>query len=211
MDIYTSNYQSPLGAIVTAAHDGAVVGLWFEKQKYFPKDTADWIFAPDYPVLTELRVWLDDYFNQTGSPPPLQAGALPESVGVQTPTDLRRSRFGYRARESEACEMTLTGGTPAIPFALAPVGSAFRQMVWRILLDIPYGCTTTYGAISKQIAAELGKDRFSAQAVGGAVGHNPISILIPCHRVVGSNGSLTGYAGGLDRKQALLELERIRS
>jgi len=90
---------------------------------------------------------------------------------------------------------------------LAPIGGEFRQMVWDILCKIPYGKLTTYGEISKQIAAKVGKKRMSAQAVGGAVGHNPISIIIPCHRVIGTNGSLTGYASGIDRKIKLLELE----
>ena len=91
---------------------------------------------------------------------------------------------------------------------LHPVGTPFRQAVWEILLRIPYGKTVTYGEISKQLAEKMGLERMSAQAVGGAVGHNEISIIIPCHRVVGSNGSLTGYAGGIDRKIKLLELER---
>ena len=90
---------------------------------------------------------------------------------------------------------------------LHPVGTPFRQAVWEILLRIPYGKTVTYGEISKQLAEKMGLERMSAQAVGGAVGHNKISIIIPCHRVVGSNGSLTGYAGGIDRKIKLLELE----
>ena len=92
---------------------------------------------------------------------------------------------------------------------LAPSGSDFRQMVWKILCDIPSGQTTTYGEIAKKIAARTGRSTMSAQAVGGAVGHNPISIIIPCHRVVGTNGSLTGYAGGIDKKIALLELEGV--
>lgn len=96
------------------------------------------------------------------------------------------------------------GEKPAIlELLLAPEGSEFRQKVWKILCEIPYGEVTTYGDIAKK----LGVSRMSAQAVGGAVGHNPISIIIPCHRVVGSNGSLTGYAGGLDLKIKLLELE----
>lgn len=90
---------------------------------------------------------------------------------------------------------------------LHPVGTPFRQAVWEILLRISYGKTVTYGEISKQLAEKMGLERMSAQAVGGAVGHNEISIIIPCHRVVGSNGSLTGYAGGIDRKIKLLELE----
>ena len=90
---------------------------------------------------------------------------------------------------------------------LAPKGSEFRQQVWDILLKIPYGELITYGEIKTKIEKTTGK-RSSAQAVGGAVGHNPISIIIPCHRVVGSGGSLTGYAGGIDKKIKLLELEK---
>ncbi len=92
---------------------------------------------------------------------------------------------------------------------LAPIGGAFRQGVWGILCDIPYGEVITYGDIAKKMAVKMGKDSMSGQAVGGAVGHNPISIIIPCHRVVGSNGSLTGYAGGVQTKVKLLKLEGI--
>ena len=90
---------------------------------------------------------------------------------------------------------------------LAPIGSDFRQRVWRILKAIPYGETTTYKKIAAQIAKQQGVSQMSAQAVGGAVGRNPISIIIPCHRVIGSDGSLTGYAGGLDKKAYLLKHE----
>lgn len=93
------------------------------------------------------------------------------------------------------------------PFSMGET-SQFRKRVWEILLNIPYGKTTTYGSIAKQIELETGK-RASAQAVGGAVGKNPISIIIPCHRVVGVNGSLTGYAGGIDKKTALLKIEGV--
>lgn len=90
---------------------------------------------------------------------------------------------------------------------LAPAGGEFRQTVWKLLCRIPYGQVTTYGALAKAAAEELGRASMSAQAVGGAVGRNPISIIIPCHRVVGAGGSLTGYAGGIDRKIQLLRLE----
>lgn len=90
---------------------------------------------------------------------------------------------------------------------LKPKGNAFRQRVWAILREIPYGETTTYGAIARRIESETG-GRMSAQAVGGAVGHNPVSIVIPCHRVLGANGRLTGYAGGLHLKTALLKIEK---
>ena len=91
---------------------------------------------------------------------------------------------------------------------LNPKGSEFRREVWDLLRRIPYGETTTYAAIAARIAKNRGIPRMSAQAVGGAVGRNSISILIPCHRVVGSHGQLTGYAGGLDRKRWLLDWEK---
>lgn len=92
-----------------------------------------------------------------------------------------------------------------------PCGTEFQCIIWQILQTIPYGHTTTYRDIARIAAERLGRRTMSAQAVGNAVGHNPISILIPCHRVIGSDGSLTGYAGGLWRKKALLELELIYS
>ena len=82
-------------------------------------------------------------------------------------------------------------------------------MIWKILLSIPYGKTVTYGEIAKEAARALGLKSMSAQAVGGAVGRNPVSIIVPCHRVLGADGSLTGYAGGTDKKRYLLELEGI--
>lgn len=91
---------------------------------------------------------------------------------------------------------------------LNPIGSEFRKKVWKILCKIPYGETITYGDIAKEIGKSEGK-KMSAQAVGGAVGHNPISIIIPCHRVVGTNGNLIGYGGGLDLKIKLLKLENV--
>ena len=90
---------------------------------------------------------------------------------------------------------------------LAPIGSPFRRGVWDILREIPYGKVITYGDIAKKMAARMNKKSMSGQAVGGAVGHNPISIIIPCHRVVGSSGSLTWFSGGIQMKIKLLELE----
>lgn len=95
-------------------------------------------------------------------------------------------------------------------FLLEPEGTNFQQMVWELLQDIPYGETTTYGEIARQIAQRLHRNSMSFQAVGQAVGHNPLSILIPCHRVLGKNGQLTGYAGGLEKKIQLLELEGVK-
>lgn len=95
---------------------------------------------------------------------------------------------------------------PLLSFAY---GSEFRQKVWQILLSIPYGKTMTYGEIASCIAKQRGLTQMSAQAIGGAVSHNPISIIVPCHRVVGTGGSLTGYAGGIEKKVSLLKLEHV--
>ena len=104
----------------------------------------------------------------------------------------------------------MNGEKPKISeLELAPRGSEFRQAVWKILCEIPYGETATYGEIAKEIARLKGIESMSAQAVGNAVGHNPISIIIPCHRVVGTNRSLTGYAGGIDKKIFLLQHEGV--
>lgn len=121
------------------------------------------------------------------------------------------------ARENEhldqACEWLdeyFAGESPDISnLRLAPNGSDFQQLIWGLLCEIPHGEVRTYGDLAKDAAKKLGKSRMSAQATGGAVGHNPISIIIPCHRVVGATGSLTGYAGGIDRKLWLLEHEGV--
>lgn len=101
------------------------------------------------------------------------------------------------------------GKEPGFTPPMHPIGSPFRKAVWKILLQIPYGKTVTYGDVSRAVAENIGAARMSAQAVGGAVGHNAIGIIIPCHRVIGANGNLTGYAGGIDKKIKLLELERV--
>lgn len=166
MMIYTTHYPSPVGDILLAEREGALIGLWIEGQKYFLGSLREEVaVCDDRPVFSRVKNWLDRYF----------AGEKP--------------------------------AVSAIP--LAPAGSEFRRQVWDILCEIPYGEVTTYGEIAKQIARKRGVWRMSAQAVGGAVGHNPISIIIPCHRVVGTNGSLTGYAGGLDKKIKLLTLEGV--
>lgn len=148
------------------------------------------LLAADQTGLTGL--WFDGakYF----------ADNLPEAHTEQeTPILLETKRW---------LDLYFAGNKPDFMPPLHPIGSSFQQAVWDILLQIPYGQTTTYGEIARQLAKKQGRARMSAQAVGGAVGHNKISILIPCHRVVGTNGSLTGYAGGLDKKIKLLELEQ---
>lgn len=139
-------------------------------------------------ALTELR-----FNDQKGF-----SGAIPESV-AQTALPVF----------SQACQwldIYFSGREPAFTPPLCPKGTPFRENVWQILLTIPYGKTVTYGQIAGSIAGPHCR-RMSAQAIGGAVGSNPIALMIPCHRVIGANGSLTGYAGGLDRKAKLLALE----
>lgn len=99
------------------------------------------------------------------------------------------------------------GENPVMDLPILPAGTPFQMTVWQILQEIPYGSTWTYQQVAAEVCRRLDRPRMSCQAVGQAVGHNPVSILIPCHRVLGSDGSLTGYAGGVERKKALLELE----
>ena len=106
-------------------------------------------------------------------------------------------------------DVYFSGKKPDFAVPLHYEGTDFQKAVWDILCTIPYGSTITYGEIAARMAAQKGVKRMSAQAVGGAVGHNPISIIVPCHRVVGSNSSLTGYAGGIQKKISLLTLEGV--
>ena len=105
-------------------------------------------------------------------------------------------------------DIYFSGREPDFTIPIHLTGTEFQNEVWKILCTIPYGHTMTYGEIAKQIAARKGLAHMSAQAIGGAVGHNRISIIVPCHRVVGADGSLTGYAGGIEKKVKLLKLEK---
>ena len=159
---YTAHYESPLGGITLSSDGEALLGLWFDGQKFFAAT-----LAPDHeeralPVFDLAKRWLEVYFSgrDPGFTPPLRMESTP-----------------------------------------------FRRAVWEILLAIPFGRTMTYGEIAAVLARREGVARMSAQAVGGAVGHNPISLIVPCHRVIGADGTLTGYGGGLERKRFLLALE----
>jgi methylated-DNA-[protein]-cysteine S-methyltransferase len=142
-----------------------------------------------------VGLWMDGqkYFAATAK------GAIAENPGLPVFATAGKWLDAYFADQKPAI----------VELPLAPAGTEFRKAVWEILCKIPYGQCTTYGEIAKKMAARAGKKSMSGQAVGGAVGHNPISIIIPCHRVVGSNGSLTGYARGIDKKIRLLELEGV--
>ena len=161
--LYTSHYASPLGGMTLVSDGTALVGLYFDGQKYAAQGLDATRTQKNLLIFEEVCRWLDVYFS---------------------------------------------GRKPDFTPPTAPAGTAFQQSVWEILRTIPYGQTVTYGAIARRIEQNTGC-RMSAQAVGGAVGRNPISILIPCHRVIGADGSLTGYAGGLDKKAYLLRIEEI--
>lgn len=160
---YISRYSSPIGAVLLAADEAGLTGLWFEGQKYFALHLDKKTEEKEIPVFGQVKHWLDVYFS---------------------------------------------GRKPDFTVPLHLMGTDFQREVWKILCAIPYGETTTYGKIAKQLAEKKDRPCISAQAVGGAVGRNPISIIVPCHRVVGTGGSLTGYAGGIDKKIKLLQLEK---
>ena len=160
---YTHHYESPLGGITLASDGDALIGLWFDGQKYFADALEQEHEEKSLPVFEKTVRWLDIYFRE-------KAPDFIPTLNMKT--------------------------------------TQFRKAVWEIMLTIPYGQTMTYGEIADRIAREKGLSRMSAQAVGGAVGHNSISLIIPCHRVVGTNGSLTGYAGGVDKKVKLLTMEK---
>ena len=155
----------------------------------YSSELGDILLAADEIGLTGLWFFGQSYFADT---------LLTEQIAQETPI-LTQAR--------EWLDEYFSGKEPDFTPTLHPIGSPFRQAVWKLLLQIPYGQTTTYGEIARQLEKLQNRPHMSAQAVGGAVGHNGISIIIPCHRVVGTKGSLTGYAGGLDKKMALLELE----
>lgn len=160
---YTHHVRSPLGGMTLASDGSAIIGLWFDDQKYFADTLSAQHAEKKLPIFEEAERWLEVYFS---------------------------------------------GKAPDFMPKLCMRASAFRKAVWEILLTIPYGETMSYGQIAARLSTETGKKRMSAQAVGGAVAHNAISLIIPCHRVIGADGSLTGYAGGLDRKVRLLQLEQ---
>lgn len=161
--IHISYYQSPLGRITLASNNNVLIGLWFDKQKYYMKTiTEEWIVTED-EMLIKTKKWLDDYF-----------------LGKNPSADNLKWNL---------------------------IGTNFQVMVWMLLINIPYGKVITYKDLANRIAKKLNVSCMSAQAIGSAVSKNPIAIIIPCHRVVGQKNNLVGYAGGLIKKEKLLEME----
>ncbi len=161
---FTARYDSPLGPILLGSDGEALIGLWFEGQKYFASVLAPEHEEKELSVFRETADWLDVYFS----------GREPDFT---PPLRLR--------------------GTP------------YQKRIWELLLAIPYGKTTDYRSLSLRSAQSPLTQKGSPRAVGAAVGRNPVSIIVPCHRVLSSDFQLRGYAGGLEKKRALLSLEGI--
>lgn len=194
--LYRSIYSSPLGRILILFHEGTLLGLYFEGQKEFN------VLIKDEEVKN-----FDDGKGFEIKDKNLRC----ENLGHD-----KNKVSGEKICDDKILEDTkkwldlyFSGEEPNFTPRLKLEGTEFRRDVWKILLEIPYGETLSYKDIAEKLMASGKYERMSSQAVGGAVGHNPISIIIPCHRVVGTSGSLTGYAGGLARKVKLLELEGI--
>lgn len=177
---YLSLYPSPLGEMTMASDGSALTGLWFSGQKY------------DLAGVGRERILLERWHG--------------EKDGAERRETQRLEVFAETGRW---LDLYFSGGKPDFTPEIKLSGSEFRKLVAEIMLMIPYGTTTTYGEIAKEVERRSGGKRMSAQAVGGAVGHNAISIIVPCHRVVGSDGNLIGYAGGIERKRKLLQMEGI--
>lgn len=194
--LYISIYSSPLGEILILYCEDALLGLYFEGQKDF-----------DELIKDEEEKNLGDGKSFEIEDKDLRGESLDN--------DKNKVSGGKNCDDKilgdtkKWLDLYFSGEEPNFTPKLKLEGTEFRRDVWKILLDIPYGETLTYKEIANKLMASGKYERMSAQAVGGAVGHNPLSIIIPCHRVVGTSGSLTGYAGGLARKVRLLELEGV--
>jgi methylated-DNA-[protein]-cysteine S-methyltransferase len=154
---YYDTFDSPYGAMLLAASERGLSGVYFNRQKHHPKRGADWQHAPGNAHLKKAKKQLAEYFG---------------------------------------------GKRKAFELDLDPAGSPFQKRVWKEIAGVPYGETISYGELARRAGFPEG-----ARAAGAATGRNPIGIVVPCHRIVGANGKLTGYAGGLDKKRALLALE----
>ena len=206
------HYDSPLGGMTMVSDGQALTWLWFDRQRYFglsfdrQRNVAAGLHAVDGPSAVNPSA-----VNPPVADPSVATPPIANSPIVNSPVFEATCRW---------LDEYFAGWVPDFTPPLALRGTPFREAVWEILLTIPFGQTMTYGEIAARLAgqrtapsaaqaAAQAAPRVAAQAVGGAVGHNPIAIIVPCHRVIGADGSLTGYAAGLDRKRRLLQLEKI--
>ena len=194
--LYRSIYSSPLGKILILFHEESLLGLYFEGQKEFN------VLIKDEEVKN-----FDDGKDFEIKDKNLRGKSLGHDKNKVSGEKICDDKI--LGDTKKWLDLYFSGEEPNFTPKLKLEGTEFRREVWKILLEIPYGETLSYKGIAEKLIASGKYERMSSQAVGGAVGHNPISIIIPCHRVVGTSGSLTGYAGGLARKVKLLELEGI--
>ena len=194
--LYKSIYSSPLGKILILFHEGTLLGLYFEGQEEF-----------NVLIKNEEVKNFDDGKGFEIKDKNLRCENLGHDKNKVSGEKICDDKI--LGDTKKWLDLYFSGEEPNFTPKLKLEGTEFRRDVWKILLEIPYGETLSYKDIANKLMASGKYERMSSQAVGGAVGHNPISIIIPCHRVVGTSGSLTGYAGGLRRKVRLLELEGI--
>lgn len=194
--IYKKLYDSPLGEILILGDLEGILGIYFEGQREFD----------DLINNKEIKNF-EDTKNFELKDKNLKGKSLFNEKNKVSGEDICENKIFDETKKW--LDIYFSREEPKFTPKLNIKGSEFRKDVWEILLEIPYGKTLTYKAIAEKLVISGKYKKMSAQAVGGAVGHNPISIIIPCHRVVGASGSLTGYAGGLDRKVKLLELEGV--
>lgn len=185
--VWIQHYKSPLGGITLASDGDALTGLWFDGQKYFGSTLQGEVVQKE-----DLEAAFDG----------MEELSLAKAKHEQIPALKQAVQW---------LDLYFGGRIPDFTPPLLMKTTGFRKAVWEILLSIPYGQTMTYGEIARRLANQMGISSMSAQAVGSAVGHNAISLLIPCHRVVGAGGKLTGYAGGLEKKRWLLTMEKENS
>ncbi|WP_019124970.1 methylated-DNA--[protein]-cysteine S-methyltransferase [Peptoniphilus grossensis] len=194
--LYRSIYSSPLGKILILFHEGTLLGLYFEGQEEF-----------NVLIKNEEVKNFDDGKDSDIKDKNLSGKSLGHEKNKVSGEKICDDKI--LGETKKWLDLYFSGEEPNFTPKLKLEGTEFRREVWKILLKIPYGETLTYKDIAEKLVASGKYERMSAQAVGGAVGHNPFSIIIPCHRVVGTSGSLTAYAGGLARKVRLLELEGV--
>lgn len=185
MPVDARSYSAPLGTILLAADEQGLAGLWFEGQAHACE------------------------FGSPRNALAANAGKRGAACGMGSAEPFA-SEAGHRALLTACAWLDSYFADKPLPEPpmLHLMGTLFQQRIWQLLLEIPYGQTTTYGALAHEYERRFGSHT-SARAVGGAVGRNPISIIVPCHRVLGTGGAITGYAGGVERKRALLALEGV--
>lgn len=217
--LYRKSYRSSLGELTMYSDGTALTALSFQGQKY--SDTNARREAVELSASSEPGVERENSADAVFCKPGEEKGNGADAAFCRAGEERENSAdavFRRAGEENSAdavfrrtekwLDIYFAGRDPGFLPPLSTKGTPFQEEVWEILKEIPYGKTVSYGEIAMRIAEKRGIKRMAAQAVGGAVGRNPIAIIVPCHRVVGSDGSLTGYGGGLDRKVELLKLEK---